>query len=611
MKTLGVAVAVMAIVIGPDHGNDSRGVRLQPDQNQDRPTSMLALYADNRERGIPNYITEDFLVMAYAKTLGVALERMEISAARDLRVLLDGLRDGVRQAPAGETKTANEDFLDVLRVLLGADAPLSDRARAELRHIQDAAGVARSPLMRQRIDYTRFRVRGDYARTPERSRYFLATGYAGAALFPLRESAATGVSAEDAEALTAQAAMLTRIAWADPALRARVVAIERRLSWMFGAPDDLSVADYAAVMQRSSLTERSSGLRAALRAAAAKRRPKIVGGIVDGSQLEPAATAADVLLGWRLLPQRATPDAVAAQELVFDRVGTYKGGGSPVSATVVAGRVVKGFPLVNELMALLGSPVAAAQLAAADEKNYEGYAAASARARRALHSTAISLPSAHVALIEAQLAPRSSAHRRLNTALALWTRLRHLSLAYTKQSYSVAGKGISREPERRAASIDPNPSLYAGLAALAARISSRIGADVPELRAFRAIAGRCAAIAGRAGSGAPLPRADVVFLNDLDSKIGELFEEEDVPIVADVHTDPSSGMVLQEGLGLPAIVTRAAGGVQTRGAASPHVEFKRAMAERLDDEQWLALLKAGFEPAVEAERRMMAGAGGR
>lgn len=609
-SVLVVLVALMSLV-------DGRGVRGQAQsvQNPQRPTSMFAVYDENRERGIPNYITEDFLVMGYVKTLGVALEQMEATLAADLRALVRGLDAAVHAAPASSAKTANEDFLAVLALLFDGEHEstshsLSDRARAELTLIQEASGIAPSPLLRQRIDYSQFRVRGEYAAKPERGRYFLATKFAGLALFPLRASAATGVSAADADLLTAQAAMLSRLAWADQTLRARVESIDRRLSWMFGAADDLTVADYAAVLGRHSLTEQSDGLRATLLtwAVDAKRRPRIIGGVVDGSQLEPNTSAADVLVGWRLLPQRATPDGAALQELVFDRVGAYKGRGRPASATIAGGRVVKGFPLGNELMALLGSSIASSRLVAGDERNYEGYAAGATRARRMLDARSDTLAAAHLALIKTQLATSPAPpSRRLNSALAFWTRLRHLTLAYTKQSYSVAGKGISRDNPRRAAYIDPNPALYSSLAALTARVAEHVGADVPELKAFREIAERAAAIATRIRAGAPLPAADVDYLNDLDLTLAELFEEEDIPVVADVHTDPNSGDVLQEGIAFPAIATKAVGTVQTRGALATHVEFRRSMTERLNDDEWMALLRQGFAPARDAERRIGAG----
>jgi hypothetical protein len=73
-----------------------------------------------------------------------------------------------------------------------------------------------------------------------------------------------------------------------------------------------------------------------------------------------------------------------------------------------------------------------------------------------------------------------------------------------------------------------------------------------------------------------------------------------------VHTDPASGQVLQEAIGLPAVAPPPFGPKKARGALAPHVEFKRPLSQRLSDEEWLTLLQSGFAPAREAARRLVA-----
>jgi hypothetical protein len=79
-------------------------------------------------------------------------------------------------------------------------------------------------------------------------------------------------------------------------------------------------------------------------------------------------------------------------------------------------------------------------------------------------------------------------------------------------------------------------------------------------------------------------------------------------VVVDIHTEPNSQAVLEEGLGYPLAVEAgnelmrqesAQGGGQTPGPALPRgarfnwYEFKHPMDQRLTDETWQALLKNG------------------
>ena len=107
-------------------------------------------------------------------------------------------------------------------------------------------------------------------------------------------------------------------------------------------------------------------------------------------------TAADVMTGWRLLPQRYTPESAAFQELVFDGTGEFYGAQDavPFGLTLINGRAVKGFPLLGELMAMWGSQASADQLRERGETDFEGYDFAREYAQLAL-STAGGLSALH------------------------------------------------------------------------------------------------------------------------------------------------------------------------------------------------------------------------
>ena len=78
--------------------------------------------------------------------------------------------------------------------------------------------------------------------------------------------------------------------------------------------------------------------------------------------------------------------------------------------------------------------------------------------------------------------------------------------------------------------------------------------------------------------------------------------DDKMPIIADVHTDPNSGKVLEEGVGYPFII-HVRGLIDGReqivqGPVFSYYEFKRPMADRLTDEQWQHMLEKGQEPPL-------------
>ena len=136
------------------------------------PKGMFDLYEQNQAQGIPNYITEDFILLAYGMILNEAVTEMEegvlypefAAFISDLTKKLESEND------PDEIVTATLAYLNVLACLLsGTDKPqnMDDKAVVEeLTRIRAAQGIAPSALMKQQIDYSQFKVRGKYTRNP-------------------------------------------------------------------------------------------------------------------------------------------------------------------------------------------------------------------------------------------------------------------------------------------------------------------------------------------------------------------------------------------------------------------------------------------------------------
>ena len=564
------------------------------------PNGFFDVYEYNRKEGIPNYITEDFLARAYAMVLEDAVTQFEegeaLPALRELTPLLRG-----KLGSETEAERVAQGFLAVFDALLtgreGMPAEAPAGAAEELAAVLAAGGVARSPLMRQTLDYSQFGVRGKYTRSEELARYFRAARYAGTVLFPLRESRATGVSAEDADALTGAALLLSRAVVEDARAAALYAKASEPLGWLFGVADAMTVEQYArrAAQAGSDFAADGAALRRLRQSLfAAGVRPRVLGGFVDTAGLEPGLSAADALAGWQFLPARLTPESAAFQELVHDRVGPYRGQGEPFTLGAAGGQAVKAFPTMLELGALLGSDAARQFLEEGGDTAYEGYEQAFARAAEAMKIPS-GLATEHFALLRAWLGAAEDgwdADRRLNTALGFWTLQRHGAAAYAKQSYTVATKSLPPPaPERLTAWIEPAEDFYRGLARTAREAGRRVDSD--RLAQYADIAERCADVAREAASRRPLDAEQAAFLNGLDRRLKLLTGRSDGPIAIDFHTDANSGLVVQAALGRPRVVAAnlpGTGGGRGRGALFAVHQFKQPLAKRLTDEAWVEKL---------------------
>ena len=573
----------------------------------DVPTGFFAVYEANRASGTPNYVTEDFLALTYAmlvENAATEFERREALPA--LRELAPSLR--ARIGSETEPERLAQGFLAVFEALLlgeaPRDAPDGESAARELELVRGARGVARSPLMRQTLDYSQFRVRGKYTASEALGRYFRAVRYAGAVLFPLLHSRSTGIGAEAADALTGAALAISAAVSADDATRALYERATGPLGYLFGPPDALTVEEYAPLAPPERSRWRVGGAelpRLRLSLFARGVRPRVLGAAVDVNRLEPGVAPADALAGWQFLPSRLAPESAVFQELVYDRVGIYRGAGRPFTLGTVNGRPVKAFPTVWELAALLGSDAAEERLRAAGDTDYEGYAEARQRAAEALRLQT-GLAAEHFGLLRAWLRPDASdergpdAERRLQTALGFWALQRHGALLYAKQSYTQTAKGLAPAPPARAlAWIAPAEPLYTELGRLAREVAERTGYE--PLERYAGLAERCAGLARGNPPGQPVSGADADFLNGLDADLLDLTGRPDQPVVADYHTDASSGQAVEIALGAPRVATAGPSGAERgRGALFGVHQFKQPLAKRHTDETWARLVAVSRAP---------------
>jgi hypothetical protein len=576
---------------------------------QNAPAGMFELYAKNRQEGIPNLITQDFLLLAYSMVLQNEIERIEEGLQDDVGQLVEGLSAALAKQDAKERGTDRAQAFAATLVALRKPDPgeVPQAVADELKLISAGAGISTSAITGLPVDFSQMTPRGRYTRNEDASRYFRVVRYAGSVLFPLRGSAATQTSEEQATELTAAAVTMSRAISGDPALAAVFKRIGARTQWLFGRADDLTVTDYAPAVRRVGAKATPATMRKFLAKTFAARRPHVIGGAVATESLESGVDARDVLLGWRLLPQRVTPDRIALQKLVYGGSGkdlVYNGSGEPRSVTTVAGvGRVRGFPLADDLLALLGSAAAKERLQKNGEVQYSGYEKAFADARRALAGEN-GLAADHLRIVRALSTPAGAdSDVRLNTAAALWTLDKHREVLYAKQSYTGVGKSVQVE-QRDGAWLDPAVDTYVALRQQLDRIAANVAPASDSLARFGKVLDRCIEISRQEINGVRPSGEAVTFLNDLDGVLRELVGRDDGPVATDVHTDGNSGMTLVEALAAPTVVEATIGENVMRGALFTHVEFRHPISERLTDQQWAERVAAGIPEAAAVSERL-------
>ena len=206
--------------------------------------------------------------------------------------------------------------------------------------------------------------------------------------------------------------------------------------------------------------------------------------------------------------------------------------------------------------------------------------------------------------------------KELNTTLASWAQLRHDTILYVKQSYTMAERGGIFQPPPVVGYVEPVPEFYSRLLNLTKMTLEGFKKLIPsqELEDLRVEAGlgrfaeileRLLEISKKELANRPLDESDYRFIENFGSISGSLIETVsggDVDpdalktvMIADVHTDGNTKKVLEEGTGFiktAIIAYRLPQGhiIVGAGPVFSYYEFKQPMADRLTDEAWREIL---------------------
>jgi len=596
------------------------------------PLSFHEGYAALFKAHEPVYFTADAVLHALHSSFDSILADVETHVlARELKTLLDGLREGLSKSASADASIRSDLdlYLAVAKSLLDGKnaAPVAGADAAQIGRIVAAAKAAEGPTEvalfggSQLQDLSMMKPRGHYTKSAALTQYFQSMMWLGTV--DLRIGGKQQGHWQIGRGALQAAALLHELA--TPAITAAWQKIDKASQVFVGPGDSMSLPGVGRALAKldapkTPLASRTDDeLGAAL---APEATQQIFGTMAHGK---------DPPLAFLLLGQRFVFDSLVFSETTYERIPAYRMMPSPLD---VAAAVFK-------------NP-AAEVLLAPDLERY-GY-------RDALHAVAkrgeafgndLWEGSVYHGWLRAlgRLSPdpardkglppvfRSEPWQRrmLSSQLASWAELRHDTILYAKQSFT--SMALCDYPDGY---VDPYPEVFAEIEHLAAlsttfmkgldfgaetHLQSRI---LLYFQRLGDVASHLRKMAQHERDNAPLDADEVDYLKQavaihvssggctlMTTPVGwhaELyFDREEImkrePVIADVHTQPtdeggaSVGRVLHVGTGHPRQITVT---IQTdtgsriyRGIVGTYHEVITSGFKRLNDQEWRAKLTEG------------------
>jgi hypothetical protein len=624
-------------------------------------------YQRAEEAGWPVFVTTDALLHTHHVLYDYALRLAEINRfLGDLEALtLAMLETSTAQYEAAQGDKAREAslrnvvYFAVAAELLelgaeGAPREARDLVEEELKLIEAHKAGEQSPLLAWpdlsnlhaslvMEDYSQYVPRGHYTRTEDLERYFKAMLWYGRIGLRLRPGPQPD-AVELGRRQTRQAILITAALYNTQLAGELALDVWARIYeptvFFVGKADDLTVYDYGQLIAQEfgetldpAALEDDGVLDQFVEEAMALHPPAIVSTYVGDTQLEPygEGKVEEITKGFRFMGQRFVPDSYIFQQLVYNQVTGYLGQGQPFTWKMTPRGAMRTFPRGLDVAAVLGSERALDILEAEGDTDYDGYGRQMAKLRKEFAE----LPDEQwvenlywnwlyglqpLLLVRGEGYPAfmqtvAWVDKDLHTFLGSWAELRHDTILYAKQSYTIIAESEPAPPEELPAGyVEPQPEVYARLAALTRQMIDGLGhrgllGDEyrRNLEEMERLLLDLKTISEKELRGEPLAEEEVWRIR----KIGDALEgivtlsqataeeitsetDEGMAVVADVHTDPNDpAEVLEEGVGdaftIYVLVPAGDGLVLTQGAVFSYYEFKQPLSERLTDEAWQAM----------------------
>jgi hypothetical protein len=609
---------------------------------------IYSVYNNAKENGVSQFVTTDAMLHTFHIMYDYALRILEVKRfADDVKALNHALLGRFKNYYSQINNPADSSLRTIIEKdiayftvveyipqpsLLGGSQldPSEAMAAEELGLIAAHEGFAQSPIFGYPEDYSQYVPRGHYTRNDTLRIYFKQMMWYGRMMFrvsPPKNEFTDEIDEEKAKEETLMAILIVRAmneltVNGEPALNPWS-RIYYPTTFFVGKSDDLDIVEYATLIRDVygegylSLPLQAFADTVKLSEFITKAR-QLRDPLINSSWVSETQDPKLVTKAFRFMGQRFIPDSYMFTELVHAKV------------------LHRFFPKGLDVFSVMGSERAYLILDKVfGETNYSHYSTQMDSLKREFVSLtpqtwAQNLYWNWLYCLMAMLMPKGEGYppfmrntawvdKDLFTALSSWGELRHDTILYAKQSYGQI-TSMPTPPSFTYGYVEPNPHLFARLASLINLL--RIGLDnmglgLDEFRFkftdLESLLLGLKTIAQKELENKELTLEEYKVIWTIGEHLESLLTfspetagtitsdtDNEMAVVADVHTDPNTQQVLEEGVGYPfylyVIVKDTNGLRMTLGAMFSYYEFTHPMADRLTDEAWQSTLKGSAPP---------------
>ncbi len=628
------------------------------------------VYQECKESNIPIFVTTDsifhttHLFFNYIMRI-IEIEYLYDAANKMVSHLLESSIEQYHGAVNPEVKEAARLNIGVFAVAkkqfnpdLSVEYQLHDLVEKECQNIEAQKGLAFRELLSYvenpslydtpyaYEDYSQYKVRGHYTRNEKFEQYFKAMMWLGRIDFKLRP-ADTKDAILHGRQMTLQALLMADALISDEEAFNLWEKIYKVTTYFVGQSDDLNVYDYQYLIQEifgqdyqiENFADNKK-IDQFIEKGMTMREPKILSGAADTEAGEFASTTK----GFRLMGQRFIPDSYILQGMVYQvkegkQILLYTGNQDPFTMEIIPNvGPARAFPRGLDIAAVFGSQRAMQILREEGDTEYTYY------------DEQLNLLTKEFSDLDEEewqqnlywswlysflpffennehkfpwlfINQKAWKDKMLQTMLGSWTELRHDTILYAKQSYTMFTRSLSPEPTLTRGFVEPYPKIFQRLKILSKGLNVTLeNYDIDlsvkvKLENFIHLLGQLETISEKEIQGRELIEEEyktiwnigellssvIRFPKELMEKISSQSDEQSA-IVADVHTDINTEQVLEEAIGLPSnlfvMINKGNGGKIFCGPVFSYYEFKHPMDDRLTDEQWQLKIKENQLPPL-------------
>jgi len=630
---------------------------------------IFDLYANCKENSQPIFVTTDAVLHTSHIFFDYLLRILEIEK---LYPLTDELTDRILTLSIEQYNEArNSEVKEAARLNIGFFAVakkqfnpaykvgygLNDLVNKEIKNIESHKGLrfrelltyVKNPSLGQNPyayeDYSQYVPRGHYTRNEKFKKYFKTMMWYGRIDFKLKPGTKEPAITHGKK-MTLQAILMTDAFLKDKEAFKLWKKIYEPTVYFVGKTDDLYADDYLKLVKEIFPSPGTvdkyadeSKLSQFIEQATKLRPPKILSGAAFVEEGEFAVSTK----GFRFMGQRFIPDSYMFQELVYgikDRkeILKYKGEEKPFTMEVIPNvGPARAFPRGLDILAVLGSKRALEILEKEGDTEYTNYYDQLNKLKeefssqtteewkqnlywRWLYSLLPLLEERKEEDLPKFMQSAAWIDKELQATLGSWAELRHDTILYTKQSYTMMLTAMPQEPKRTYGYVEPYPEVYARIEEMMRDLRNNLAAlgivveGLPEkIEEFEDLLAKLKIISEKELSHKELSKAEYSFIRNIGDRLASLKRfpdkimkkitsgtDEKIDLIADVHTDPNTNQVLEEGVGSPfniyVIIDNGKGYRLCRGGVFSYYEFKHPMKDRLTDEKWQEMGKNKTRP---------------